>query len=131
MEFTTVVVVPLIEVIPLHRIVLLLAWSNRGRRSIAVLMLFTVISETLYSYSCNNKKLICSMLSNVVFQKTSHRSLGWNTGRSGFSESGATSMTSHKLNPAELHGRVPSARWRDDGDNIATDAGLLLSTAMI
>ena len=51
-------------------------------------MLFIVISETLYSYSCNNRKLVCSMLSSAVFQKTSPRSLGWNTGRSGFSEPG-------------------------------------------
>ena len=33
--------------------------------------------------------------------------------------------------PAELRGRVPSARRRDDGDDDATDAGLRLSTAMI
>ena len=32
-------------------------------------------------------------------------------------------------NPAELRGRVPSARQRDDGDDDATDAGLRLSTA--
>ena len=51
-------------------------------------MLLIVISKTLYSYSCNNRKLVCSMLSSAVFQKTSPRSLGWNTGRSGFSEPG-------------------------------------------
>ena len=33
--------------------------------------------------------------------------------------------------PAELQGRVPSARCRDDGDDDATDAGLHLSTSMI
>ena len=33
--------------------------------------------------------------------------------------------------PAELRGRVPSARWRDGGDDDATDAGLRLSTATI
>ena len=33
--------------------------------------------------------------------------------------------------PAELHGRVPSARRRDDSDDVATDAGLRLSTATI
>ena len=33
--------------------------------------------------------------------------------------------------PAELRGRVPSARRRDDGDDDATDAGLRLSTASI
>ena len=33
--------------------------------------------------------------------------------------------------PAELHGRVPLARRRDDGDDVATDVGLRLSTAMI
>ena len=33
--------------------------------------------------------------------------------------------------PAELRGRVPSARRRDDGDDDATDAGLRLSTATI
>ena len=32
---------------------------------------------------------------------------------------------------AELHGRVSSARRRDDGDDDATDAGLRLSTATI
>ena len=35
------------------------------------------------------------------------------------------------LDPAELCGRVPSARLRDDSDDVATDAGLRLSTAMI
>ena len=30
--------------------------------------------------------------------------------------------------PAELHGRVPSARRHDDGDDVATDTGLRLST---
>ena len=33
--------------------------------------------------------------------------------------------------PAELRGRVRSARGRDDGDDDATDAGLHLSTATI
>ena len=33
--------------------------------------------------------------------------------------------------PAELRGRVPSARRRDDGVDDATDAGLRLSTATI
>ena len=33
--------------------------------------------------------------------------------------------------PAELCGRVPLARRRDDGDDDATDAGLRLSTATI
>ena len=33
--------------------------------------------------------------------------------------------------PAELHGRVPSARWHGDGEDDATDAGLCLSTATI
>ena len=33
--------------------------------------------------------------------------------------------------PAELRGRVPSARRRDDGDDDATDAGLRLSTTTI
>ena len=33
--------------------------------------------------------------------------------------------------PAELRGRFPSARRRDDGDDDATDAGLRLSTATI
>ena len=42
-------------------------------------MLFVVISETLYSYSCNNRKLVCSMLGSAIFHKTSPRSLGWNT----------------------------------------------------
>ena len=51
-------------------------------------MLFIVISETLYSYSCNNRKLVCSMLSSAVFHKTSPGSSGWNMGRSGFSEPG-------------------------------------------
>ena len=32
---------------------------------------------------------------------------------------------------AELQGRVPSARRRDDGDDDSTDAGLRLSTATI
>ena len=32
--------------------------------------------------------------------------------------------------PAELHGRVSSARRHDDGDDVATDAGLRLSTAV-
>ena len=35
------------------------------------------------------------------------------------------------LDPVERHGRVSSARRRDDGDDDATDAGLHLSTAMI
>ena len=35
------------------------------------------------------------------------------------------------FDPAELHGRVPSARRRDDGDDVATDAGIRLSTATI
>ena len=30
-----------------------------------------------------------------------------------------------------FHGRVPSARRRDDGDDVATDAGLRLSTTTI
>ena len=34
-------------------------------------------------------------------------------------------------NPAELRGRVPSARRRDYGDDDATDTGLRLSTATI
>ena len=33
--------------------------------------------------------------------------------------------------PAELRGRVPSARRRDDDDDDATDAGLRLSIAMM
>ena len=33
--------------------------------------------------------------------------------------------------PAELRGRVPSARLHDDSDDVATDAGLCLSTAVI
>ena len=33
--------------------------------------------------------------------------------------------------PVELRGRVPSARWHDDGDDEATDAGLRLSTTTI
>ena len=33
--------------------------------------------------------------------------------------------------PVELRGRVPSARRRGDGDDVATDAGLRLSTATI
>ena len=33
--------------------------------------------------------------------------------------------------PAELHGRVPLARWHDDGDDVATGTGLRLSTATI
>ena len=33
--------------------------------------------------------------------------------------------------PAKLRGRVPSARRCDDGDDDATDAGLLLSTTTI
>ena len=33
--------------------------------------------------------------------------------------------------PVELRGRVLSARWRDDGVDEATDAGLRLSTATI
>ena len=33
--------------------------------------------------------------------------------------------------PVELRGRVPSARWRDDDVDEATDAGLRLSTATI
>ena len=35
------------------------------------------------------------------------------------------------FDPAELRGRVPSARRRDDSDDDATDAGLRLSTATI
>ena len=35
------------------------------------------------------------------------------------------------LDPVEGRGRVPSARRRDDGDDVATDAGLRLSTASI
>ena len=35
------------------------------------------------------------------------------------------------LDPAECRGRTSSARWRDDGDDEATDAGLRLSTATI
>ena len=35
------------------------------------------------------------------------------------------------LDSAELQERASSARWRDDGDDDATDAGLLLSTATI
>ena len=35
------------------------------------------------------------------------------------------------LDPAECRGRVSSARWRDDGDDEATGAGLRLSTATI
>ena len=38
-------------------------------------------------------------------------------------------LRTHDL--AELRGRVPSARRRDDGDDDATDAGLRLCTAMI
>ena len=34
-------------------------------------------------------------------------------------------------NPVELRWRVPSARWRDDNVDEATDAGLRLSAAMI
>ena len=33
--------------------------------------------------------------------------------------------------PAEYRARVPSARRRDDGDDVATDAGLRLSSATI
>ena len=33
--------------------------------------------------------------------------------------------------PLELRRRVQSARWRDDGDDVATDVGLRLSTATI
>ena len=33
--------------------------------------------------------------------------------------------------PAELRGRVPSARRRDDGDDDANDAGLRLNSATI
>ena len=33
--------------------------------------------------------------------------------------------------PAEGRGRVPSARRRGDGDDVATNAGFRLSTAMI
>ena len=35
------------------------------------------------------------------------------------------------LDPVEGRGRVPSARWRGDGDGDATDVGLRLSTATI
>ena len=35
------------------------------------------------------------------------------------------------LDPAECQGRASSARWRDDSDGEATDAGLRLSTAKI
>ena len=35
------------------------------------------------------------------------------------------------LDPAECQGRASSSRWRDDGDDDATDAGLRLSSAMI
>ena len=35
------------------------------------------------------------------------------------------------LDPAECRGRASSARWSDDGDDEATDAGLRLSTATI
>ena len=38
-------------------------------------MLFIVISETMYSYLCCNRELVCSMLSSDVFQKTSPQSL--------------------------------------------------------
>ena len=34
-------------------------------------------------------------------------------------------------NPVELRGRVPSARWRDDGVDEAIDGGLRLSTATV
>ena len=33
--------------------------------------------------------------------------------------------------PAESRGRAPLARWRDDGDDEATGAGLRLSTTTI
>ena len=42
-----------------------------------------------------------------------------------------SSMTSRELRSSKLHGRGPSARRRDDGDDVATDAGLRLSTATI
>ena len=35
------------------------------------------------------------------------------------------------LNPAENHERVSSARWRGDGDDEVTGAGLRLSTTTI
>ena len=35
------------------------------------------------------------------------------------------------LDPAELHRRVPSARRRDDGDDVSIDAWLRLSTTTI
>ena len=38
---------------------------------------------------------------------------------------------SRTLDPAECRGRASSARWRDDGDDEATGAGLHLSTATI
>ena len=33
--------------------------------------------------------------------------------------------------PVELRGRVSSARWRDDGDDVATGTGLRVSTTTI
>ena len=35
------------------------------------------------------------------------------------------------LDPAECRGRASSTRWRDDGDDEVTDAGLRLSTTTI
>ena len=35
------------------------------------------------------------------------------------------------LDPAECRGRASSARWRDDGDDEITDAGIFLSTTTI
>ena len=35
------------------------------------------------------------------------------------------------LDPVELHGRVSSARWRGDGYDVFTGAGLRLSSATV
>ena len=90
-------VVPLPVVVPLLRVGMLLVLSNRGWRSVVVPMLFIVISEPLYPYSCCNRELVCSMLSSAVFQKTSPWSLGWNTGRSGFLWAGVPQKSSRSF----------------------------------
>ena len=58
-----------------------------------------------------NKELVCSMLSSVVFQKTSPRSLGWNTGHSGFPEPGCHN-TSPWFGPRGRHWEVISNKCK-------------------
>ena len=77
MEFTTIVVVPLLE---FFCCIVLFCCLHRA-----------TVAGIVSPCRCNhctqidcNKELVCSMLSSDVFQKTSSWSLGWNTGRFGF-----------------------------------------------